>query len=127
MPGPTPHYPPEFKREAVELYRSSGKKKSIPKMAEELGISSESLRRWIRQHEVDEGKRVGLTTDEREELSRLRREVRVLKQEREFLKKAAPSSSRRRMGLKVSCYRLIPRRRGRAFPFSSHVPHARGL
>ncbi len=43
----TPHYPPEFKREAVELYRSSGKKKSIPKMAEELGISSESLRRWI--------------------------------------------------------------------------------
>ncbi len=88
MPGPTPHYPPEFKREAVELYRSSGKK-SIPKMAEELGISSESLRRWIRQHEVDEGKRVGLTTDEREELSRLRREVRVLKHEREFLKKAA--------------------------------------
>jgi transposase len=89
VPGPTPHYPPEFKREAVELYRSSGKKKSIPKIAEELGISSESLRRWIRQHEVDEGKRVGLTTDEREELSRLRREVRVLKQEREFLKKAA--------------------------------------
>jgi transposase len=89
VPGPTPHYPPEFKREAVELYRSSGKKKSISKIAEELGISSESLRRWIRQHEVDEGKRVGLTTDEREELSRLRREVRVLKQEREFLKKAA--------------------------------------
>jgi transposase len=89
VPGPTPHYPPEFKREAVELYRSSAKNKSIPKMAEELGISSESLRRWIRQHEVDAGEREGLTTDEREELSRLRREVRVLKQEREFLKKAA--------------------------------------
>ena len=52
MPGPTPHYPPEFKREAVELYRSSGKKKSIPKMAEELGISSESLRRWIKQRSM---------------------------------------------------------------------------
>lgn len=87
MPGPTPHYLPEFKREAVQLYRSSGK--SIPKMAEELGISSESLRRWIKQHEVDTGERDGLTTSEREELSRLRREVRSLKQEREFLKKAA--------------------------------------
>ncbi len=93
MPGPTPHYPPEFKREAVELYRSS--EKSIPKMAEELGIASESLRRWIRQHEVDEGEREGLTTDEREELSRLRRENKTLRQEREFLKKAAVGSTGR--------------------------------
>jgi len=86
VPGPTPHYPPEFKREAIQLYRSSGK--SIPKMAEELGIASESLRRWIRQHEVDAGERVGLSTEEQEELGRLRREVRTLKQEREFLKKS---------------------------------------
>lgn len=87
MPGPTPHYPPEFKREAVELYRSS--EKSIPKVAKELGIADESLRRWIRQQELDEGEREGLTTEERQELSRLRRENRTLKQEREFLKKAA--------------------------------------
>lgn len=75
MPGPTPHYPPEFKREAVQLYRSS--EKSIPKMAKELGIASESLRRWIRQQEIDAGERQGLTTEEREELSRLRRENRI--------------------------------------------------
>jgi transposase len=87
VPGPTPHYPPEFKREALKLYRSS--ERSIPKMAEELGISSESLRRWIRQHEIDESKREGLTTEEREELSRLRRENKTLRQEKEFLKKAA--------------------------------------
>lgn len=87
MPGPTPHYPPEFKREAVQLYRSS--EKSIPKMAKELGIADESLRRWIRQHQIDEGEREGLTTDERQELSRLRRENKTLRQEREFLKKAA--------------------------------------
>jgi transposase len=48
MPGPTPHYPPEFKREAVELYHSSDK--SIQKVADELGVSNWSLGRWIKQH-----------------------------------------------------------------------------
>ncbi len=86
MPGPTPHYPPEFKREAVELYRSSDR--SVSKVAEELGVATESLRRWIKQHEIDAGQREGLTTAEREELSRLRRENRILKQEKEVLRKA---------------------------------------
>ena len=87
MPGPTPHYPAEFKREAIQLYLSS--EKSIPKMAKELRISDESLRRWLRQHELDAGEHEGLTTDERQELSRLRRENKTLRQERKFLKKAA--------------------------------------
>lgn len=87
MPGPTPHYPPEFKREAVQLYRSSGE--SISKIAEELGVSTESLRRWVKQREIDEGEREGLSSGEREELSKLRRENKTLRQEREFLKKAA--------------------------------------
>ena len=83
-----PAYAPEFRAEAVRLVRQSGK--SVPRIARDLGVSDQSLRNWVRQADLDTGVRSdGLTTEEREELRRLRRENRVLQEEREILKKAA--------------------------------------
>ncbi len=82
-----PPYPPEFKRQVVALYRAG---RSIAELAEEFEPSDVTIRDWIRQAEADEGLRSEvLTTDEREELKRLRRENRQLKLEREILSKAA--------------------------------------
>lgn len=83
----TPPYSREFRVEAVGLLRSSGR--SVPQLARELGCSPQSLRNWARQIDVDEGRKEGLTSDEREELRRLRRENRILAEERDILKKAA--------------------------------------
>ena len=89
MPRSRPPYPAEFRQQAVELVRSSGK--SIPAVAKDLGVSAEGLRLWVRQAEVDAGRgRPGdLTTNEKAELQQLRRENKVLREEREILKKAA--------------------------------------
>lgn len=82
-----PPYPPEFRLEAVRLVKDGNRK--IADVARDLGVSGESIRNWIRQHEIDNGQREGLTTSEREELKQLRREIRILREEREILKKAA--------------------------------------
>jgi transposase len=84
----TPAYPPEFRAEAVRLARTSGKPRSA--IARDLGMTSETLRLWVKQADLDAGKRTdGLSSDELEELRRLRRENRVLREEREILRKAA--------------------------------------
>ena len=83
---PPPH-PPELRRRAVELARERAK--PIAKIAADIGISESCLRNWLGQADVDEGRKEGLTTAERDELVRLRRENRVLRMEKEILGKAA--------------------------------------
>ena len=76
----------EFKAETVALIRGSGK--SIAEVCREMGLAESSVHRWLAQADIDGGQRDGLTTAEREELSRLRRELRVVREERDVLAKA---------------------------------------
>ena len=84
MSGP---YSKEFRSETVALLRSSGK--TPPQLGAELGVSPQTLRNWARQVDVDQGAAEGLTTPEPDELRRVRRELRIVTEEREILRKAA--------------------------------------
>jgi transposase len=83
---PRPH-PPEFRQRAVELARERAK--PIAQIAADLGLSESCLRNWMARADIDEGRREGLSTDERAELVQLRRDLRVAKMEIEILKRAA--------------------------------------
>ena len=80
-------YPPEFREQIIELHRAGRNPHSL---AKEFGLAEQTVRNWIKQAELDGGKRSdGLTTQEQEELRRLRREVKQLQLERDILSKAA--------------------------------------
>ena len=87
MPKSRPPYPAEYRRRIIELARAG---RSVNELAREFEPSANAIRYWLKQAGLDEGLRSdGLTTDERTELNRLRRENRVLREEREILAKAA--------------------------------------
>jgi len=87
VPKTRPAYPDEFRREAIELLRAG---RTPRELSESLGVSQQTLRNWRRQAELDRRERDdGLTSDERAELRRLRRENARLTQERDLLKRAA--------------------------------------
>jgi len=87
MPRTRPPYPPEFRRQMVELVQAG---RSPEELAEEFEPSAQTIRNWLVQADRDEGLRHdGLTSEEREELRRLRRENKQLQLEREILSKAA--------------------------------------
>lgn len=80
-------YTEEFRRQAVELYRLGGDV-TYAQVAEEMGCSAESVRRWVAQADIDEGRKEGLTSDEKDELAELRRQARRLEKENRILKAA---------------------------------------
>jgi len=87
MPKTRLPYPPEFRQQMVEFVRAG---RGIQELAREFEPSAEAIRNWVAQADRDAGRRSdGLTSAEREELNRLRRENRQLKLERDILSKAA--------------------------------------
>jgi len=87
MPRTRTAYPEEFRKQMIELVRAG---RSPYELAKQFEPTAVTIRNWVKQANLDEGRRAnGLTTDERNELTRLRREVKRLRLEREILAKAA--------------------------------------
>ena len=80
-------HPPEFKKDVAAVARRGDL--TIPEVAVDFGVSQESVRRWMRQAEIDDGVREGKTSTEQSELVRLRRDKRRLEMENEILRRAA--------------------------------------
>ena len=80
-------FPPEFKRDVVAVARRGDL--SLDEVAADFDVSPESVRRWMRQADIDDGVKDGLTTAEQAEVVRLRRENRRLEMENEILRRAA--------------------------------------
>ena len=85
-PRPRRSFTPEFKADIFE--RCLAGDRSVTQVAEDFDLTVSAVRGWVRQHEIDAGAREGLTSDEKEELSRLRRENRRLREDVEILKRA---------------------------------------
>ena len=120
MPKSRPPYPPEVRRRMVALVRSG---RSPESLAEEYEPSSESIRNWVRQAERDEGKRHdGLTSAEKEELVRLRREVRALLRAGSGRGLGGLDTGRLRMTF--PCRLRIRHRSGRVVELEGHEPGA---
>lgn len=82
-----PPYPPEFRARIIELVRAG---RTVSSLEKEFDVNNMTIRNWVRQVELDSGQRKdGLTTDEKQELTRLRKDVARLREERDILEKAA--------------------------------------
>ena len=79
-------FTPQFKAEVVELCRKGDR--SIGQVCRDLGLTETSVRKWVAQNDIDAGRRDGLSTADREEIASLRKQVRVLTEERDIPKRA---------------------------------------
>lgn len=79
-------FTPEFRAEVVELCQAGDR--SIGQVARDLGLNETTIRNWVSQADIDAGAREGLTSAERDEIARLRKEVRVLREDRDILRRA---------------------------------------